>query len=373
LLNFLLIIFIEICKDIRLCLFSYCTKKFISLFYFSSFQSLPKLAFFLIFFLDLVNNCLNRHYRFSWGLIMLSIDEILHKRFEPEQLERESQRLEQESLNVEAKASKPHEPIKYQLQHPEIELLFAEQERLRIEAERVWLEQERHSAEQVKVQIESESVAQNQYEANIQQLISKQRFFEPENQLSEKESSYNIETQESMQISDDLNQDESPLTGIFFEVQKQTVSSDVVSLETTDLPITTIQNHSISRVLPVVTLIFLMIGGAVLGVWFLRVPRVEEASQTSPSHAESNQTTSTQTAPLSYTSDPADSVVESINKINEVPRSTLPIKKVAKTVKNSPEESKPIALRMEKPMLQSRKNPPNRKRPITIDDLLNDK
>ncbi len=306
------------------------------------------------------------------------------KQLEQERFEPERWFAKQEPLTIQVEQNKQVELIESQLQEhrlqePEIQRLYAEQERrriegeqeqLRIQAEQVWLEQERHFAEQVRLRIEAESVDQHQYEAQIQQLIFNQGTSEPEKQVSENENPNELETTTTMQFSDGLTE-QSSLTEIFLEVPKQIVSSDILSKETADLPLMSLQNHRTPWLLRVVALIFLMLGGLILGVWYLQPSKIEESNQTNPNQTDSNQTNPNQTVYSSFTSNP-ETTAEVTPEINEVPTSTLPLEPIARPVSRPSVAPKPVASRMKEPMPQLRKKPPNLKKPVTIDDILND-
>lgn len=311
------------------------------------------------------------------------------KRLEQKGLKLEPLLVKQEQSSIEREQNGRPELIERQLQEPEIQRLYAEQERLRIEAERVWLEQERHFAEQVRLRNEAESADQHQYDAEIQQLIAKQRPFEPEKQLSGKESHDEMQSAAGRQFSNDFTEPP-PLAGILPKAPKQNVSSGILFKEAADLPPASPENHRIARMSSVAALIFLLFGGAVLGVWFLQSSKTEESNQT-----ESNQTRSDETVSSSFTSSP-EPTAQPTPKINKVPPSRSPLKRAAKPVTepsvtpkpvaqpsvtqkpvtkpvSQPAATpKPVALQMKKPMPQSRKTPSKPKRPITIDDILND-
>ncbi len=272
---------------------------------------------------------------------------------------------QEQSSRKEAEPNTQPELFECQLQ-PEIQRLYSEQERLRIEAEQVWLEQECHFAEQARLRIEAESADQQQYEAGIQQLIAKARFFEPERQLSEKEISDEIERAPITQFSNGLTQ-QPRLARVFLDASKQSVFSDVLSKEPIDLPFASPQNHRISRVLPAAALIFLMFGGAVLVFWFSQTSKMEEPNQTNLNQTESNQIESNrmrsnQTISSNFTSDPG-LTAESTSKVNEVPPTTLSLKPFAKPVGKPSVVSKPFAPRMKKPMPRSRKRRPSQSNP----------
>jgi hypothetical protein len=291
------------------------------------------------------------------------------KRVEQEWLEPDFARFKQKQSSIDASRDSQPTLIERQLQEPEIQQLNAEQERLRIEAEQLWLEQERHFAEQVRLRIETESTDRHQYEAESQPLIPQQRTFESEKQLSEKETYKEIESKATTQFSDDLIQ--SPLVvETFLESPKQSVSSDILSAETANLPFTSPKNHKISWGLPIATLIFLLLGGAVLGVWFLQPSKIKESSQTNSSKIESSQKVSLGGVISNLAPD-----AKSSPKIKEVSPPTLPVKPVVREVSKPLIKSQPVTPQMKKQMpqsLKSRKLPSKPKRPVTIDDILND-
>jgi len=301
----------------------------------------------------------------------LELQRLEQERLEQEQLERERRLAEQERLLIEAEQKRQAELTERQLQEAELQPQYAEQERLRIEAEQVWLEQERQFAEQERLRIEAELAAEpRQREAEIQQQIVKQPVSEPQKRLSERENHGEIESTAATRFSDGLTQQSYPAE-IFMEAPKQSVPSNILLEETADLPFTLPQNRKISWLLPVVALIFLMFGGVILGGWFLQTSRNEESDRTNPSQTESNQTESNQTVSSSYTSTP-EPTVKATPEINEMPPSTLSLKPIAKPVNRESIAPRSVEPPVKKLMPQPRKTPPKPKRPVTIDDILND-
>jgi len=289
------------------------------------------------------------------------------KRLKQEWSEPEFPPIIRQRSSTEIERNGEPEPIDRRLQEPEILRLHAEQERLRIEAERVWLEQERHFAEQARLRSDAESTERHRSEAKIQQFIVQQRPFEPEKQSAEKENFDQTASAAGTPLSDDSAQPQHPAE-IALETPKQSVSSGVLSEETADFSFTYVKNHTTSRVLPGAALIFLMLGGTVLGVWFLQTSKTEESNQqTNPGQTETNQTVTNQTVTnqtvtnqtvsSSLTSSPVPAARSTPEK-NKVPPAPVSLKSPASTVK--------------KPTPQSKKTPPKRKRSITIDDILND-
>jgi serine/threonine protein kinase len=298
------------------------------------------------------------------------------KRLEHVPLGLENRIVKQDSVNVKAEQNRQVEPIDHQLQEPEIQRIYAEQERLRIEAKQVWLEQERHFAEQGRLQLEAESANQHQYEAKIQELISKQHASETQQKLAENDNLDELEATATTQFLDNLTQ-QSNRTEIFLEAPKQSVSSDILSEKTADLLFTSSQNHKTSWLSTLIVLIFLILGGVILGVWYLQTSKIEESSQTNTSLIDSNQTDSNQTnsnQTLSSSSIPnPEPTVEATPEINEEdPASTLILKPIVRPINRQSVIPKPVVLRMKNSTPQSRKKPPNPKKPVTIDDILND-
>ncbi len=306
----------------------------------------------------------------------LEQERLEQERLEQEQLECEHQLAEQEQLCIEAEQKRQTELVEHQLQEAEIQRQYAEQERLRIQAEQVWVEQERQFAEQERLRIEAELPELNQHEAEIQQQIVKQQSSEPEKQLSEKENLGEIESTATTQFSNGLTQ-QSYLAEIVLEEPKQGVSLYTLPEATVDLPFTLSQNPKISWPLPVVALlVFLVFGGGILGVWFLQTSRIKESNQTNPSQTESNQTNpsqleSNQTVSSSYTATP-EPTVEATPEISEMPPSTLSLKPIARPVSRTLVAPKPAAPQVKKLVPQPRKTPSRLKKPVTIDDILND-
>jgi len=284
------------------------------------------------------------------------------KRLQQEWSEPEFPPIIRQRSSTEIERNGEPEPIDRRLQEPEIQRLHAEQERLRIEAERVWLEQERHFAEQARLRSDAESTERHRSEAKIQQFIVQQRPFEPEKQSAEKENFDQTASAAGTPLSDDSTQPQRPAE-IALEAPKQSVSSDVLSEETANFSFTYVKNHTTSRVLPGAALIFLMLGGTVLGVWFLQTSKTEESnqqtnpSQTQSNQTETNQTETNQTVSSSLTSSPVPAAQSTPEK-NKVPPAPVSLKSPASTVK--------------KPTPQSKKTPPKRKRSVTIDDILNE-
>jgi hypothetical protein len=288
------------------------------------------------------------------------------------------------------------EPIDRRLQDPEIQRLHAEQERLRIEAERIWLEQERHFTEQARLRSEAESAEPHRYKAKIQQLIVQQPPLEPEKQSAEEENFGKTASMSGTPLSDDSSQPQRQAE-IALEAPKQSVSSSVSSAEREDFSFSSAsyaENHRTSWVLPVAALIFLLLGGTVLGVWFLQTPKVQESNQTNAVQTQAKQTETNQA--LSSSSPPSpEPTVRSTREITKVPptgygqkqpkefekRSTFEIREVptpaislrsaARPVEKPAPAAKSVAPRVKKPP-RSRKTPPERKQSITIDDILND-
>ena len=283
------------------------------------------------------------------------------KRLKQEWSEPEFPPIIRQRSSTEIERNGETEPIDRRLQEPEILRLHAEQERLRIEAERVWLEQERHFAEQARLRSDAESTERHRSEAKIQQLIVQQRPFEPEKKSAEKENLDQTASAAGTPLSDDSAQPQRPAE-IALEAPKQSVSSGVLSEETADFSFTYVKNHTTSRVLPGAALIFLMLGGTVLGVWFLQTSKTEESNQTNPgqtvtNQTVTNQTVTNQTVSSSLTSSPVPAARSTPEK-NKVPPAPVSLKSPASTVK--------------KPTPQSKKTPPKRKRSVTIDDILNE-
>ncbi|MDQ3710690.1 MAG: protein kinase [Acidobacteriota bacterium] len=286
-------------------------------------------------------------------------------RLEQERLERERRLAEQEPLRIETEQKKQAELIERQLQVAEIQPQYSEQERLRIEAEQVWLEQERQFAEQERLRVEARLPELHQPEAEVQQQIVKQHTSEPEKQLSEKENLSEIEFTATTQFSDGLTQQSYP-AGIVLEEPKEGVPLYALPVETADLPFTLPQNRKISWLLPIVALIFLMFGGVILGSWFLQTSKTEEPNQTNPSQTEIKQTVTS-----SYTATP-EPTIEATPEINETPPSTLSLEPIAEPFSRPSVVPKPAAPRVEKPIQQPRKTPLKPKKPVTIDDILNE-
>jgi hypothetical protein len=287
--------------------------------------------------------------------------QVEQKRLKQECSEPQFPPIKRQRSSTEIKRNGDPETIDRRLQDPEIQRLLAEQERLRIEAERVWLEQKNHFAEQSRLRSEAESTERHRNEAKIQQFIVQELPFESKKQPAEKEIFDQTVSAAGTPLSDDSAQPQRP-SKIALETPEQSVSSGVLSEETADFSFTYAQNHKISRVLPVAALIFLMLGGTVLGVWFLQTSKTKESNQTNPgqtktSQTETNQTETNQTVSSSLTSSPAPTA-RSTPEIIKVPPAAASLKSAASTVK--------------KPTPQSRKNPPKRKRSITIDDILNE-
>ncbi|MEJ7700771.1 MAG: protein kinase [Pyrinomonadaceae bacterium] len=298
------------------------------------------------------------------------------ERLEEERLERERQLAEQERLRIEAEQNREVELVEDQLQEVELQPQHTEQEQLRIQAEQVWLEQERQFAEQERLRIKAKLPKFHQHEAETQQQITKQHTSEPEDRLSEKENLGEIESMATMQFSNDLTQ-QSHLSRIVLEEPKQGDSLYTLPKVTADLPFTLPQNRKISWLLPVIALlVFLMLGGVILGGWFLQPSRVKESNETNPSQTESNQTNpsqleSNQTVSSSYTATP-EPTVEATPEISEMPPSTLSLKPIARPVSRTLVAPKPAAPQVKKLVPQPRKTPSRLKKPVTIDDILND-
>jgi hypothetical protein len=292
---------------------------------------------------------------------------------------------QQASMETERNGGEP-ESIDRQLQDPEIQRLHAEQERLRIEAERVWFEQERHFAEQARLRSEAESTEPHRYEAKVQQLVVQQQSFEPKKQSEKEENFDEMASAASTPLSDDSSQPPR-LAEIPLKAPKQSVSSGVLSRETADFSFSSAssaKNHRTSWVLPA-ALIFLMLGGTVLGVWFLQTPIMEKSNQTNSFQTQSNQTETNQVISSSSASSP-EPTARSTPEINKPPLTALSLKPAAKSLDKPAVAAKPAAKSLEKPALAAkpeaspfkkptprlRKIPPKRKRSITIDDILSD-
>jgi len=293
------------------------------------------------------------------------------KRLEQERLEHENLLAVQERLRIEAEQKIQTVPIEQPLQEAGIQRQYAEQEQLRTQAEQVWLEQERQFAEQERLRIKAELPELHQHEAEIQPQIVKQRISEPEKQLSEEENLDQLESAATTPSSDDLTQ-QPYRAKIVLEEPKQGVSLYTLPEVTSDLPFTLPQDRKISWRLPVVALlVFLVFGSVILGVWFLQISRTEESNQTNPSQTESTQTESNQTASSSYTATP-EPTVEATPEINVMPPSTLSLKPISRPFSQPSVAPKPFAPQVKKLMPQRRKMLPKSKKPVTIDDILND-
>jgi hypothetical protein len=314
-------------------------------------------------------------------------------RLEQEWSEPEFPPTKRQQVSTRIERNGGQEPMDRRLQEPETQRLHAEQERLRIEAERVWLEQERHFAEQARLRNEAESTEPHPYEAKIQQLIVQQHPFEPEKQLAKEENFVKTVSAAGTPLSHYSAQP--PSTEIAFGAPKESVSSGVLSEETTDFSFSSAENHTTSRALPGAALIFLMLGGVVLGVWFLQTPKMEESNETNSGQAQSNQTETNRASSSGsiFSTDAAAQSTPEINKalptnysqkyrkelkqrstpvINKVPPTTLALKQTATPVGTPTIAAKPAASPVKKSTPRSRKTPLKRKRSITIDDILND-
>jgi serine/threonine protein kinase len=293
------------------------------------------------------------------------------ERSEQERLNREHQPSEQEQLRIEAEQKSQADPIEHELQEAEIQRQYTEQVRLRIQAEQIWLEQEHQFAEQERLRVKAESAELYQHEAEIQQPVTIQRAFEPDGQLSEKENFNEEEHAATTQFLNGLTK-QSHLSGDFLEAPKQSASSDTFSEETGDFSITFPQDRKNPWLLPVVALlVFLMFGSVILGVWFLQTSRIEESNQTNSSQINPSQTQSNETVSSSYTATP-EPTVEATPEINEMPPSTVLMEPVTRPIRRPSVAPKPAAPRVTKPKPQRRKTSPKPKKPVTIDDILND-
>ena len=302
------------------------------------------------------------------------------KRLKHEYSEPEFPPIKRQRSSAEIERNRETEPIDRRLQAPEIQRLHAEQERLRIEAERIWLEQEHHFAEQARLRSEAESTEPHRDEAKIRQFIAQQRPFEPKKQSADKEDFDQMTIPPRSPLSDDSAQPQRP-TEIALKATEQTVSSGIIPQKTADFSFTYAQNHRTSRLLPVAALIFLMLGGTILGVLFLQTSKRQESNQTGlgetqtnqtvTSQTETNQTQSNQTVSTSLTSSP-EPVAPSTPEINKVPLAPVSLNLETRPVDKPAPAAKRAAWSVKKPTRRLRKTSPKRKQSITIDDILNE-
>lgn len=254
--------------------------------------------------------------------------------------------------------------VEYSLQDPKIQQIHAEQERLRTELERLCPKQERHFEEQAGLRMETESNHLHEYETKAQPLISQQFTFE-----SEKQTKHKIESQipsQTLNVSIPI----SHLEETFLEPSKQSVPTDILTMSVANSTFNPPEKNKISWVLFIAALVFLISGGAVLGIWFLQHSETEKLNQNNSDKMEVNRT---------FSSGFTSNSIPSFNpnpKINETPPS-LPVEAVTKEISPSPLYSKPIMSRnrIKKRRWQStksRKPSPKPKQSVTIDDILND-
>lgn len=220
--------------------------------------------------------------------IRLAEQERLEKKRQAELIEKqlrevETQRqlVEQERLRIEAEQEhleKEHLEKERQLHEAEVQRQLAEQERLRIEAEQSQLEKKHRLAEQKRLQIEASLAGLHQQETEIFGQIT-QQFNSKDLQLPE------ITNQDEARTSAETVPLAHGLSGKSYSAEilpapaKPFVSSDILPTETDDFPFTLSESRKISWLLPVAILIFLMFGGAALGVWFSRISNTTEEPQ----------------------------------------------------------------------------------------------
>lgn len=279
---------------------------------------------------------------------------------EKERQEKERQLAIQERLRIQAEHLRQAELIERQLKEAEIHRQQTEQERLRIEAEQARLENERQFAEQERLRIEAELAELHRHEASIQRQIADSRTSETEERLAEKENIGEIQPAvAATQFADGLTQ-QSYLTGILSDPNKQSASPDVAPFKTGDLPFTHLRSRKNSRLLPIAAMSFLIFGGLILGAWFLLAAKPEEATQ-----IKINQTS------FSANEATPEPTVEATPEPTVTPPLSASPEPTATPVSRSPVAPKPAAPRIEKPTPQQPKPTPNPKKPVTIDDILN--
>jgi serine/threonine protein kinase len=291
----------------------------------------------------------------------LEKERLERERLEKERLERERQLAEQERLRIEKQ--RQAEQIERQLNEIAAQRQHIEQERLRIKAEQERLEKEDQLIEQERLRTEAKLSELHLHEAEIQKQIADYDTSEAERQLSEKEKPDEAEySAANTQVLEDLDQ-QFYTTAVFPQPVEETASYDILPNETADLSFTLPQNRKTSWILYSAALIFLILGGVILGAWFLQPSKTENSNQTN-----SNQTNSSQASFLSNAATPTPNV-EATPETNVMPSlSTEPIA----TPVSRPAAPKPVAPRVVNPTPQPPKPSPKPKKTLTADDLIND-
>ncbi len=295
--------------------------------------------------------------------IPAEVSDVLMKALEIERENRFASAMEmRETLQTAIKQAKERETEDAKKREAEAALEIRQAEEKHLEAERQKIEQERLKleAEQKK---QSELIAKQLQVAEAERLKAEQRAAEAEKLLSEKEAKKNADKKSS---ADESVQKSSPANPAP-KIGKQTSASDA-SKDLFNEPKTESKS---SWMMPAIVVVFLLVGGVVAGVMFMRSPNKVEANQ-----AVSGQTTSTadKAVPESKIETAPPTVAEKISETTEVPPTALSpdadkTPAVQSSYKNKSAVPQPTP-RAVKPVAPT-KAPANQKKAVTVDDLIN--
>jgi serine/threonine protein kinase len=292
---------------------------------------------------------------------------------------------EREAEVVKKQASKEAEKASLELQLAEqIELeqerRHIEQERLELDAEQKRLEQERRLIEQKRVELDVEQkrqagvIQQQTREAEAQKLKAEQTEAE--------DFPLEIEVEGFSNSNNELpNQIEAPEDFYLQIPEPEHAAPDVVaysapimeanaSVELPDMFAAPQKDGSFMRRMAAVAVILIVLGGAGWGIWTFALSQPNESKQAvSSSEKPALNAESTPPSTVDATVAPnAETTPETIAT------TTSPSPELVQTAVTSPAiKNKPVAApTVKKPIPAAAKTPPAEKKPVTVDDLIND-
>jgi serine/threonine-protein kinase len=241
-------------------------------------------------------------------------------------------------------------------------------------AEEKRLEQERRLVEQERLKLEAEQKQQKELierqlkTAEAERLKAEQRAAEAEKRLLEEEARKTADNKAAVSVKAETNNAAAvaPPVDVFSNISDKR-NSNAADEDSKSLFAEPMSDKKTSWLMPVIVVMFLLVGGAGAGIWMLQSSNKVEANQTVPTRADS--LSAEQPTPAPTVADIPQATIEKTSTTNTAPVSTPA--GIEKTVSQPAIKNNPVPPRIaqtEKPAAP--KPAANRKKAVTVDDII---
>lgn len=239
-----------------------------------------------------------------------------------------------------------------------------EREKLKIEAEQKQLEEERRKVEQERREIEAAQLLERQKREAEQSKAA--QFAEAEKIAAAKEIIETAPPEEILQTQEIATTAKEVASEISIEPKLPEVVENKEVFDSFDTP------KKKSKALAAAIGAFVTLIGAGGGFWFLNSPKIVEPAQTVSTKEQSapvvNVETATETTKTEITSEPTASPAPTAAQIVQTSMMPTGVAKPKPTLTPAPT----VKIEVKKPNAASAKTPETPKKPVTVDDLIND-